>query len=57
VSLADLQPGDLVFYGSPIYHVGLYTGGGMMVDAPHSGASVSERSVYSVGTPSGAGRP
>jgi cell wall-associated NlpC family hydrolase len=57
VSLADLQPGDLVFYGSPIYHVGLYTGGGMMVDAPSSGRFVSERSVYAVGTPIGAGRP
>jgi cell wall-associated NlpC family hydrolase len=57
VALSDLQPGDLVFYGSPIYHVGLYTGGGMMVDAPHTGAYVSERSIYAVGTPSGAGRP
>jgi cell wall-associated NlpC family hydrolase len=57
VSLADLQPGDLVFYGSPIYHVGLYTGGGMMVDAPSSGRFVSERSIYAVGTPIGAGRP
>jgi cell wall-associated NlpC family hydrolase len=57
VSLADLQPGDLVFYGSPIYHVGLYVGGGQMIDAPHSGASVSQRSIYAVGTPVGAGRP
>jgi cell wall-associated NlpC family hydrolase len=57
VSLSDLQPGDLVFYGSPIYHVGLYTGGGMMVDAPSSGRTVNERSIYAVGTPVGAGRP
>jgi cell wall-associated NlpC family hydrolase len=57
VSLSELQPGDLVFYGSPIYHVGLYSGGGMMVDAPSSGRTVNERSIYAVGTPVGAGRP
>ena len=37
VSRADLQPGDLVFYGSPIHHVGLYVGGGMMINAPQTG--------------------
>ncbi|NTW28436.1 MAG: hypothetical protein HGA39_03625 [Coriobacteriia bacterium] len=37
VSRADLQPGDLVFFGSPIGHVGIYIGGGMMIDAPHTG--------------------
>lgn len=37
VSLADLQPGDLVFFGSPIHHVGIYIGGGEMIHAPHSG--------------------
>jgi peptidoglycan DL-endopeptidase CwlO len=40
VSRADLQPGDLVFFGSPIHHVGMYIGGGMMIEAPHTGASV-----------------
>ena len=33
VSRADLQPGDLVFFGSPVYHVGIYVGNGMMVHA------------------------
>lgn len=40
VSRKDLAPGDLVFFGSPIHHVGLYIGGGMMIESPHSGASV-----------------
>jgi hypothetical protein len=38
-----LQPGDLVFFGaspSSIHHVGIYIGGGAMVDAPHTGAFV-----------------
>jgi cell wall-associated NlpC family hydrolase len=37
VSRANLEPGDLVFFGSPIHHVGMYIGGGMMIHAPHSG--------------------
>jgi len=37
VSRANIQPGDLVFFGSPIHHVGMYIGGGMMIHAPHSG--------------------
>jgi len=41
VSRANLQPGDLVFFGSPIHHVGMYIGGGRMVHAPHSGDVVS----------------
>ncbi|WP_027943279.1 C40 family peptidase [Amycolatopsis taiwanensis] len=37
VSRANLQPGDLVFYGSPAYHVGIYVGDGKMVHAPTTG--------------------
>jgi peptidoglycan DL-endopeptidase CwlO len=37
VSRSDLKPGDLVFFGSPIHHVGIYAGGGMMIHAPHTG--------------------
>jgi cell wall-associated NlpC family hydrolase len=40
VSQKDLQPGDLVFFGSPIHHVGMYIGGGQMIEAPHTGANV-----------------
>lgn len=36
----QVRPGDLVFFGEPITHVGIYFGGGQMVDAPHSGARV-----------------
>lgn len=34
------QPGDLLFFGRPISHVGIYMGGGRMVHAPHTGARV-----------------
>ena len=33
VSASDLQPGDLVFYYSPISHVGMYIGNGLIVHA------------------------
>lgn len=39
------QPGDLIFYYSPISHVGLYIGNGMMVHAPNSGSVVNVRAV------------
>lgn len=42
-------PGDLVFYGNPATHVGLYVGNGQMITAPHSGALVHQTPVY--GTP------
>ena len=41
VSRDNLQPGDLVFFGSPIHHVGMYIGGGKMVHSPHTGDVVS----------------
>lgn len=40
VSRSDLAPGDLVFFGSPIHHVGIYVGGGRYIHAPHTGARV-----------------
>jgi cell wall-associated NlpC family hydrolase len=40
VSRADLQPGDLVFYYSPISHVAIYIGGGRVIHAPYPGRSV-----------------
>jgi peptidoglycan DL-endopeptidase CwlO len=49
-SLADARPGDLVFFGSPPHHVGIYAGNGQMVDAPHTGSSVGLHAVW--GTPS-----
>jgi cell wall-associated NlpC family hydrolase len=41
VSRANLQPGDLVFFYSPIHHVGIYIGGGKMIHSPHTGDVVS----------------
>lgn len=56
VSRADLQPGDLVFFGSPIHHVGIYVGGGMYIHAPRTG-DVVKISSMSRGDFSGACRP
>jgi cell wall-associated NlpC family hydrolase len=41
------QPGDLVFFGYPAYHVGIYVGKGMMIDAAHSGTVTAVRAIYS----------
>ncbi|WP_331724011.1 bifunctional lytic transglycosylase/C40 family peptidase [Streptomyces sp. NBC_00005] len=43
VKPGDVQPGDLVFYGSSpssIHHVGIYIGGGWILDAPRPGTQV-----------------
>ena len=45
VSKSELQPGDLVFYGNPIHHVGIYVGGGRYIAAPQTGDVVSFRDV------------
>ena len=44
VSSSDLQPGDLVFYYSPVSHVGIYIGNGKIVHAanPNSGVEISD---------------
>ncbi len=50
------QPGDLVFFYSPISHVGIYIGGGQMIDSPNSGAVVRVATV-NWGNVVGVGRP
>jgi cell wall-associated NlpC family hydrolase len=40
VARKDLQPGDLVFFGKPISHVGIYLGGNRMLHAPRKGSRV-----------------
>ncbi len=45
VSMNDLKPGDLVFWGEPAYHVGIYIGNGQYIHAPQPGQSVSVSSV------------
>ncbi|MFF4348056.1 NlpC/P60 family protein [Streptomyces sp. NPDC001530] len=49
VSLANAQPGDLIFFYDDISHVGLYIGNGMMIHAPKPGAYVREESIYYAG--------
>ncbi|MGY1609052.1 C40 family peptidase [Geodermatophilus sp. SYSU D00700] len=56
VSRADLQPGDLVFFYSPVSHVGIYIGNGQMVHAPTSGDVVKVAGVDSMGGYAGARR-
>ena len=51
ISPASLRPGDLVFWGSSsspssIYHVALYVGNGMIIQAPRTGRDVEEVSMY-----------
>ena len=43
-SVSSLQPGDLVGWGDG-HHIALYLGGGRIVEAPHTGASVRVRSL------------
>lgn len=40
VSRSELQPGDLVFFYSPISHVGIYIGDGQMINAAGTGKGV-----------------
>jgi cell wall-associated NlpC family hydrolase len=57
VPLSDMQPGDLMFWGSGgSQHVALYIGGGMTIQATHTGSFVLELPAdYS--TSIGAARP
>ncbi|MEU2349902.1 C40 family peptidase [Modestobacter sp. NPDC049651] len=50
VSRADLRPGDLVFFYSPVSHVGMYIGNGQMVHAPTSGSVVKVVSLDAMGS-------
>ncbi len=56
VDKGSAQPGDLLFYYSPISHVGVYLGGGQLVHAPNTGSFVKVSSV-NWGKVSGVGRP
>lgn len=51
ISRSEARPGDLVFYGSPVHHVGIYVGNGYMIDAPKRGTVVQKRKVYTSETP------
>jgi hypothetical protein len=40
ISAGELRPGDLVFFGADLFHVGLYAGNGMMLHSPREGMTV-----------------
>lgn len=48
IAASDLQPGDLVFYYSPVSHVDMYIGNGMIVGAQNPSAGVQVTSLYSM---------
>lgn len=56
VPTAQAQPGDLIFFYSPISHVSVYLGNGMQVHAPNTGSVVKTGSV-NWGKVTGVGRP
>lgn len=63
VPIDDLRPGDLVFFATntsdpgSIHHVGIYAGGGQMVEAPYTGAQVRLSTIYRSGLMPYGGRP
>jgi len=52
--VSNPSPGDLVFFGSPAYHVGIYVSPGRMIDAQRTGTVIGNHSIWT--TPSGYGR-
>jgi cell wall-associated NlpC family hydrolase len=49
VALAEVQVGDLVFFHDDLSHVGIWSGGGVMIHAPGPGARIREESVFFAG--------
>jgi peptidoglycan DL-endopeptidase CwlO len=49
-SLADARPGDLLAFGSPVDHIGIYAGNGQMIVAPKAGDVVKVEDVYTTPT-------
>lgn len=46
VSRSDVQPGDLVYFGNPIHHVGVYVGDGNMISATRTGQPVKMQPAF-----------
>jgi cell wall-associated NlpC family hydrolase len=57
VSRDNLEPGDLVFFGNPIHHVGMYVGNGDFIEAPYTGAKVRISTLGNRSDFAGATRP
>jgi peptidoglycan DL-endopeptidase CwlO len=49
-SLAEAQPGDILAFGSPVHHVGIYMGNNQMIEAPRPGKDVQVSPVYETPT-------
>jgi len=49
ISMSQAQPGDLVFFNG-VSHVGIYIGGGQMINAPHTGSVVRIDSIGGFGS-------
>jgi cell wall-associated NlpC family hydrolase len=49
-NLAQAQPGDILAFGDPAYHVAIYLGNNMMIAAPEPGEKVKIQSVYQTPT-------
>ncbi len=55
IPVSALQPGDLVFFAwdpsdvTTIHHVGIYSGGGQMIEAPHTGDVVKYFTIWQDG--------
>ena len=45
----DVKRGDLVFFGHPVTHVGIVSGGGYMIDAAESRKGVVQRLIWKTG--------
>lgn len=54
IRVTDPQPGDLVFFGYPAYHVGIYAGPGKLYDAQRTGTFTGLHNIWT--RPSGYGR-
>ena len=46
VSRDQIQPGDLLFFYTPIHHVAIYIGGGQMIEESHPGTVAHVATVY-----------
>ena len=45
-SIAEARPGDLIAFGDPVDHIGIYAGNNMMVVAPKTGDVVKVQEIY-----------
>jgi peptidoglycan DL-endopeptidase CwlO len=49
-SLDQAQPGDLLTFGNPAYHIAIYLGDGKMIESPEPGKTVHITDVYQTPT-------